>query len=225
MTITPMDIQDKEFERAFRGYDIEDVDEFLDQIAKDLEELIRDNMELKEEVEQLKDKNKNYHQMEETMQSAIVVAQRAADELKQNAAREANAVKNEAEREARQIIDNAKNRSGRIMLEHESMVKQAKTFKERFRSFVEAQLAAIDSEDLFEEPLAESADEPVEKAVEKGNVLEFEPAVKYEPEAEEDITEQPLTNDEEEFEPEPDLDDDLDLDYGLERDLDKDPNF
>jgi cell division initiation protein len=182
-------------------------------------------MELKEEVEQLKDKNKNYHQMEETMQSAIVVAQRAADELKQKAAREADAVKNEAEREARQIIDNAKNRSARILIEHESMVKQAKTFKERFRSFIEGQLTAIDNEELFDEPLDESVDEPFEETVNKGNVLEFEPAVKYEPEPEEEIKEQPRADEEEEFEPEPDLNDDIDLDYGLERDLDKDPNF
>lgn len=221
MTITPIDIQDKEFERAFRGYDMEDVDDFLDQIAKDLEDLLGENVKLREEIEQLRDKNKNYRQMEDTMQSAIVVAQRAADELKQKAAKDAAAVKAMAENEARKIIDQAKNRSGRVMLEHETLVKQMKSFKERFRSFIEAQLKTIDHESLFDElpgddlSVPESAD----------NIFEFEPAVRPEPlpetEPEEEVPAPQTEPEEDDF----GLDDDLDLDYGLERDLDKEPEF
>lgn len=224
MTITPVDIQEKEFERAFRGYDMEDVDDFLDHIAKDLEELIAENIRLQEEVELLKSKNKSYQQMEDTMQSAIVVAQRAADELKQKTAKEAAAVKALAANEARQLIEAARNRSSGIVLEHESLVRQLKGFKERFRSFIEVQLKTIDSEELFDE----LPGEPAAPAKLADNVFEFEPTVQYKAEGEAEAKEETEglaeTAPEEEPLSEADLDD-LDLDYGLERDLDQDPDF
>ena len=105
MTITPMDIQNKEFERSFRGYDIEDVDEFLDRAAKDLEQLMRENVELKDQTNQLLEKNKNYQKLEETMHNAIVVAQETAEEVKLTARREAELIRREAESEAKQIIE------------------------------------------------------------------------------------------------------------------------
>ncbi|MFU8795611.1 MAG: DivIVA domain-containing protein, partial [Dethiobacteria bacterium] len=194
MGITPMDIQEKEFERAFRGYDMEDVDEFLDQIAKDLEELIQENSELKEKVNLLQDKNKNFMQMEETMHSAIVVAQKAADEVKHTAIKNADTIKNDALIEARKIIEDARKRSGNLIDEHESLVEQAKAFKLRFRSFLEAQLAAIDNETTFEdaakangfenltrnyEPEPETVSEP-----EKILQIPFEPKQEQEIEAE-----------------------------------------
>ncbi len=147
MTITPMDIQNKEFERSFRGYDIEDVDEFLDRVAKDLEHLARENMELKEKLDQLQDKNKNYRKLEETMHNAIVVAQETAEEVKQNAKREADLIRREAEKEAQRIIDDARYRSSKILSEQEELFKQARVFKMRFRSFIEAQLSALGNED------------------------------------------------------------------------------
>jgi cell division initiation protein len=151
MAITPNDIQNKQFERAFRGYEIEDVDDFLDQIAKDLEQLIRENTELKDQVDQLQDKNKSYHKMEETMHNAIVVAQETADEVKQNAKREAELIRKEAEREARQIVEDARYRVSRLMGEHEELLKRARVFKMRFRSFMESQLVALETDDWMEE--------------------------------------------------------------------------
>lgn len=158
MGITPLDIQNKEFERSFRGYDIEDVDDFLDRVAKDLEQLIRENMELKETVEQLKDKNKNYYKMEETMHNAIVVAQETAEEVKNNARREADFTRREAEKEAQRIVEEARSRSGKILEDREELFKQAKIFKMRFRSFMEAQLAGLESEDWMDDHKAQALD-------------------------------------------------------------------
>lgn len=150
MTITPMDIQNKEFERSFRGYDIEDVDEFLDRAAKDLEQLMRENVELKDQTNQLLEKNKNYQKLEETMHNAIVVAQETAEEVKLTARREAELIRREAESEAKQIIEDARYRSSKILTEQEELFKQAQVFKMRFRSFIEAQLATLESEDWLE---------------------------------------------------------------------------
>ncbi len=231
MGITPLDIQEKEFERAFRGYDIEDVDEFLDQIARDLEELIRENKELKERVAALEDKNTNYRQMENTMQNAIVVAQKAADDVKVKAAREAESIRQDAELEGRRIIEEARGRSGKLVEEHKAILRQAGDFKVRFRTFLEDQLTMLDREKWPTLPEEKNREELAGNA---GNVVEmtrtFDPDPSLKPEAdpapeekpaeEEKVQDKPLFDDEDLS-----FDQDLDLDYGLERDLDKDPEF
>ena len=58
MRITPMDIEQQEFSRSFRGYNEEEVDDFLDKIVKDYEELINENVRLNEEIEKIQEKLK-----------------------------------------------------------------------------------------------------------------------------------------------------------------------
>ncbi|HSW35520.1 MAG TPA: DivIVA domain-containing protein [Candidatus Limnocylindrales bacterium] len=157
MTITPMDIQNKEFERSFRGYDIEDVDEFLDRVAKDIEKYIRENTDLKDQMEQLLEKNKSYRKLEETMHNAIVVAQEAAEDVKHNARREAELIRKEAEREAQRIIEDARYRSSRILVEQDELYKQAQVFRMRFRSVLEAQLSMLETEDWMDAPKPEKS--------------------------------------------------------------------
>ncbi len=153
MAITPLDIQNKEFERTFRGYDIEDVDEFLDRIAKDLDQLIRENNDHKEQVAMLHEKNKTYHKMEETMHNAIVVAQETAEEVKHSAKREAELIRKDAEREAKQILEEARLRAGRVLGEHEELLKRARVFKMRFKAFLETQLTLLESDEWMTEQL------------------------------------------------------------------------
>ncbi len=217
MSITPTDIQNKEFERAFRGYEIEDVDDFLDQIAKDLEQLISENTELKEQALQLQEKNRNYQKLEDTMHNAIVVAQETADDVKKNAKREADLIRKEAEREAKQIVEDARYRSSRIISEQEELFKQAQLFKMRFRSFIEAQLSNLESEDWLNEQRSESATRETKR--------EFEPKINY------DLEEEKISKSEEQFkvnlqsesEPESEWEPDFDLDS--EDDYESDPDF
>lgn len=152
MALTPMDIHNKEFERSFRGYMIEDVNEFLDRVAKDYEQLMHENMELKEQVSQLNEKLKSYQKLEETMHNAIVIAQETAEDVKQNANREAELIRREAEREAQRIIEDSRYRASKILAEHDELFKQAQVFKMRFRSFIEAQLSALEMEEWLDPP-------------------------------------------------------------------------
>lgn len=150
MAITPMDIHNKEFERSFRGYSAEEVDEFLDRLAKEFEQLIRENMEHREQVNLTSEKLGSYQKLEETMHNAIMVAQEAAEEVKANANREAGLIRREAEREAQRIIEDARYRASKILVEHEELYKQAQVFKMRFRSFIEAQLSVLEMEDWMD---------------------------------------------------------------------------
>ncbi len=150
MSLTPMDIHNKEFGHSFRGYSVEEVNEFLNRVAKDFEQLLRDNLELKDQNEKIAEKMKGYVKLEETMHSALVVAQEAADDVKQNARREADLIRREAEREAQKIIEESRYRSSKILTEHDDLYKQAQVFKMRFRAFLESQIAALELEEWKE---------------------------------------------------------------------------
>ncbi len=216
MAITPLDIQNKEFERSFRGYDIEDVDEFLDVVAKDLDELMRENQELKDQITQLQEKNKNYQKLEETMHNAIVVAQETAQEVKLTAKREAELIRREAENQAKQIVEEARYRAGKIMTEKEELFKQAQMFKMRFRSFIEAQLGTLESEDWLEN--SEDAQHK-EKLPEEMNPF-FKPETEFS--GHDEPASPPVTppyEPEPEIKPEPSYRPDPDLDF------DRDPEF
>lgn len=152
MALTPMDIHNKEFAHTFRGYAVEEVNEFLDRVAKDFEQILRENMELKDQFNQVNEKIKSYQKLEETMHNAIVIAQEAAEEVKQTANREADLIRREADREAQRIIEDARYRSSKILAEHDDLFKQAQVFKMRFRSFIEAQLASLEMEEWLEQP-------------------------------------------------------------------------
>ena len=146
MPLTPMDIHNKEFSRRLRGYDEDEVNEFLDQVIKDYEALIRENKELKEQVAMLKEKLDHFASIEETLSKTIIVAQEAADELRNNSKKEAQLILKEAEKNADRIINESLAKSRKIALEIEEMKKQAAIYRTRFRTLLEAQLEMLKDE-------------------------------------------------------------------------------
>jgi cell division initiation protein len=140
MPLTPLDIHNKEFSRRLRGYDEDEVNEFLDQIIKDYEALIRENKEQQSQYQALQEKLSHFTNIEETLSKTIIVAQEAADELKNNAKKEAQLIIKEAEKNADRIINEALAKSRKIALEVEELKKQAAIYRARFRALVETQL-------------------------------------------------------------------------------------
>lgn len=150
MPLTPLDIHNKEFSRRLRGYDEDEVNEFLDQIIKDYEALIRENKELQSQVQTLEEKLSHFLNIEETLSKTIIVAQEAADELKNNAKKEAQLIVKEAEKNADRIINEALAKSRKIALEVEELKKQAAIYRARFRALVESQLDLLNKENWDE---------------------------------------------------------------------------
>ncbi|MEB3100614.1 DivIVA domain-containing protein [Ferviditalea candida] len=146
MPLTPLDIHNKEFGRRMRGYDEDEVNEFLDQIIKDYEALIRENKEMQNEMSILKEKIEHFSIMEETLSKTIIVAQEAADEVKNNAKKEAQLIVKEAEKNADRIINESLSKSRKIALEMEELKKQASIYRTRFRALLEAQLEMLKDE-------------------------------------------------------------------------------
>ncbi|MGJ9460615.1 DivIVA domain-containing protein [Oceanobacillus sp. CF4.6] len=158
MPLTPLDIHNKEFTRGFRGYDEDEVNEFLDQVIKDYELVIREKKELTEKVTQLTERLGHFTNIEETLNKSILIAQETAEEVRGNATKESKLIIKEAEKNADRIINEALSKSRRISMDTEELKKQAKVFRTRLRMLVQAQLEMLgtdDWEDLFESEIGE----------------------------------------------------------------------
>lgn len=158
MPLTPLDIHNKEFTRSFRGYDEDEVNEFLDQVIKDYEMVIRERKDLKEKVDQLNEKLGHFTNIETTLNKSILIAQETAEEVRGNATKESKLIIKEAEKNADRIINEALNKSRRIAMDVEELKKQGKVFRTRLKMLVEAQLEMIGTDDwdqLFDVDLGE----------------------------------------------------------------------
>ncbi|WP_034681369.1 DivIVA domain-containing protein [Caldalkalibacillus mannanilyticus] len=147
MSLTPLDIHNKEFKRGFRGYDEDEVNEFLDLVIKEFEILIREKKELEEKIAQTSEKLGHFTNIEESLSKTIIVAQETADEVKANAKKEAQLIVKEAEKNADRIINEALSKSRSISIDVEELKKQASIYRTRFRTLLQAQLEMLESDD------------------------------------------------------------------------------
>lgn len=160
MAISPIDIHNKEFARGFRGYDEDEVNEFLDKVMKDYEMTRREKAELEKKVDELNERIKHFESIEETLNKSILVAQETAEEVKGNARKESRLIIKEAEKNADRIVNEALSKSRRIAMDVEDLKKQAKVFRTRLKMLIEAQLDMIDSDD-WDDFLNVSEDEDI----------------------------------------------------------------
>jgi cell division initiation protein len=147
MSLTPLDIHNKEFRRGFRGYDEDEVNEFLDLVIKEFEILIREKKELEEKVAQSSERLGHFTSIEESLSKTIIVAQETADEVKSNAKKEAQLIVKEAEKNADRIINESLAKSRNISIEVDELKKQASIYRVRFRTLLQAQLEMLQSDD------------------------------------------------------------------------------
>ncbi|MDD6795273.1 MAG: DivIVA domain-containing protein [Clostridiaceae bacterium] len=144
MKITPMDINNKEFKRGLRGYNPEEVDEFLDEIVENYEELYKDNSKLKEKLTAANEKIDHYEKIESTIQNTLVLAQTAAEQAKQSAQKEAELVVKNANETAQKILDKAHNDVIEINSEFEKVKQEFIKFRAKYRNFITTQLETFD---------------------------------------------------------------------------------
>jgi len=162
MRITPMDIEQQEFTRSFRGYNEEEVDDFLDKIVKDYEELINENLRLNEEIERMQEKLKEFSEIEETLRSALLNAQKSAEEMKGRVESEAKIIIEKAELEAKSLKQQVFQREDLVKNEIDNLRRYKYNFKEKFKSMLNLYLKMIESED-FEEKGNYKIEEEVSK--------------------------------------------------------------
>ncbi|MCG0274690.1 MAG: DivIVA domain-containing protein [Thermosediminibacteraceae bacterium] len=151
MVLTPLDIQKKEFRKSFRGYSEEEVKDFLEKVAQSYEKVYRENQDLKEEIKFLKEKLKEYQELETTLKKAIILAEKAAEDLKKNAEKEKELILKNAQAKAEEIIEKAEARYRAINEHCEELKRQFLLFRTRFLNFLQSQIDLINTMVLDEE--------------------------------------------------------------------------
>ena len=135
MKVTPLDIQQQQFKTRFRGFDIREVDTFLEQMAETVESLQKENQNLGDEVRRLELEIQGYRKREETFKRALLNSQKVLDQMKDNARRSAELIIAEAEVKAEKILNKAHNRLAQL---HEDI-----TELKRQRTQIEVQISSI----------------------------------------------------------------------------------
>jgi len=128
MNITPLDIKQKQFKLKFRGFDIDEVDSFLEEVTQSMEALIREREALREEKAALEERVEACTQSEKGLRDTLVSAQKMAADLKEAAEKEARLKIKEAEHEADRIVQAAR----RELAKTQEEIAELKRIRQRF---------------------------------------------------------------------------------------------
>jgi len=146
MKITPVDIEQQQFRIRFRGFDMAEVDAFLDLVAQEMDSLIRETVSLKEDVKRLREDIEAYRNKEKMINDTMVNCQKIAADLKTNAEKEAEFIISKAEVDTDRIIEEANQRLARIKEEILDAKKRKIQFETSLKSMVESHLKMLDLE-------------------------------------------------------------------------------
>lgn len=138
MKITPLDIRQKRFATGFRGYSRREVEAFLELVAGEFEEVVKENIALKEEQKRLSAKLENHQERERTLQETMVTAQRISEDMKSAAKKEAEIVLAEAEHQAEKIVQNAHQKLVQVVDDINELKRQRLQFESQVRSVIDA---------------------------------------------------------------------------------------
>lgn len=138
MKITPIDIQQQQFKgKMFGGLDQEDVDAFLQSVAAEMEGLIRENNELKEQESRQKRDLFEIAEKEKELREVMLAAQRITDDMKNNSRKEAELIISEAELKAERIVADAERQLGDLKARIEEVRRQKIQFESSFKSLLD----------------------------------------------------------------------------------------
>ena len=142
-SLTPLELRKRSFSPRFRGFDRNEVLQFLELLADDLEELHRQFDELDRENVRLKDEVARHRENEETLRQTLVVAQRSAEGLRANSEKEAERIVAEAERQADRLVQQALEK----VAEKEKRIRELRVERKNFHLKLQGML------DMFQQVL------------------------------------------------------------------------
>ncbi|WP_086314000.1 cell division protein DivIVA [Enterococcus sp. 7F3_DIV0205] len=172
MALTPLDIQNKNFSTKMRGYNQDDVDDFLDQVTKDYEDSLQKTRELEKSLKHAEEKLQYFNELKDALNQSIIVAQDTADKVKTSANKESEVIVTSAENTANEMISSAEKRSSNLITsaeekakeiltdatdrarqlaaETDDLKKKTRVFHQRLSLMLEAQLEQVKSEEWNE---------------------------------------------------------------------------
>lgn len=170
--LMPLEVEEKKFTKQMRGYNKDEVESFVSEVAKDYEKLYKENLALKDRNSALSDAVKQYKVMEDTLQQAIIVAQNAGEEVKKNAYAKAENIIKDAENRASEIVSDAGREVTKVNYEYEEMRRSVEIFRTRIISLLTSQLSIVKEFAMADPGVKKAYEEqktseaPMEKTVE-----------------------------------------------------------
>ena len=142
--LTPLDIENKKFSKQMMsGYSVDEVDEFLDEITADYEKLYKESAEAKNKIEDMQEDMAKYKNIENTLNNTLIMAQAAADDVKNLAKQQAEAILNEAQANAKQAVAELEQDIVMKQKELEELQKQFDVYKAKMESLLISQLELL----------------------------------------------------------------------------------
>jgi cell division initiation protein len=146
MTLSPVEIRHMKPGRSLLGYNRRAVDELIDDIADSFEQVWRERADLADKVERLDEDLVRYRELETLLRTTLVSAERASQELREQARREVQVMLGEAHAEAR-----------RIRREALADLERMRTESARIRSLLAAALTTMELDNGAEATEAKAA--------------------------------------------------------------------
>ena len=142
--ITPLEIENKKFSKQMMsGYSVDEVDEFLDEITADYEKLYKESAEAKNKIEDMQEDMAKYKNIENTLNNTLIMAQTAADDVKNLAKQQAEAILSEAQANAKQAVAELEQEIVLKQKELEELQKQFDVYKAKMESLLISQLELL----------------------------------------------------------------------------------
>ena len=141
--LMPLEVEEKVFSKQMRGYNKDEVDAFMGEIARDYEKLYKENLASRDKIATLTEAITQYKTMEETLQQAIIVAQSTGEEIKKNAYAKAENIIKDAGNRASEIISDAGKEVTKVNYEYEEMRRNVEIFRTRIISLLTSQLSIV----------------------------------------------------------------------------------
>ena len=150
----------EKFNRVLRGYDPDEVNNFLDYVIAEVEKMVSEIKAKDEEIvslkaelvkqDSLKSKLANYERLEDTMNKAIFMAQKTSEQMKVNAHNEAQLIMDDAKKNASRIVNEALLRAEKTEMEANMLRRNINVFKRRIKAIIEEQLESVEEIDKVE---------------------------------------------------------------------------
>jgi cell division initiation protein len=141
--LTPLDIENQRFSKSLKGYNLDEVDDFLDQLTIDYEKLYKENNELRNKAELLEKDLEHYKSVEQTLQNTLIMAQQTADDIKTNAQSRADQIIRDAQSEARRATDEITKEEFEIRKRTEELKRQFNVYKAKMEALLISQLEML----------------------------------------------------------------------------------
>ena len=150
--LTPLDVRRYDFGSALRGYDKTRVDTFRDQVAAELERLIRLNQDLEQKSKGLVEQLRAFRERDKALNDALVSAQQLRSEIREQADREAQLLMREARAQVEKDVEGIRADARRLEDEIQGLVRARRTYLSQLRAMVERQLVEIETAEATPTP-------------------------------------------------------------------------